>query len=156
MEWFTKVLRQYADFEGRARRKEYWMFTLINSAIMFAVVIVFVGLGVATQSKVLMYIGAGLITVYGLAVMVPSIAVTTRRLHDTDRSGWWQLLSLLGIIPFIGWIGGIVVLVFCVLEGTPGPNKYGPDPKAVAGQGFAEPGYPGEPGYPAAPGGAFY
>jgi uncharacterized membrane protein YhaH (DUF805 family) len=99
-----------------------------------------------TSSETLLYIAAGIVGIYSLGVIVPSLAVTSRRLHDTGRSGWWQLLNLLGIIPIIGWIGSIVVLVFCALEGNPGPNQYGPDPKALpdAGTGYGYPA-PGSP-----------
>ena len=147
MEWYRKVLSQYADFDGRARRQEYWMFTLINFVITFGIMIVIGGIAMATQSRALLIVAAVVLGLYGLAVMVPSLAVTTRRLHDTDRSGWWQLLNLLGIIPVIGWIGSIVVLVFCALEGNPGPNQYGPDPKAAPESG-ASFGYPPAPRMP--------
>jgi uncharacterized membrane protein YhaH (DUF805 family) len=146
VEWYKKVLSQYADFEGRARRQEYWMFTLFNFAITFGIMVVIGGIAMATSSRPLLILAVVLVGIYSLAVIVPSLAVTTRRLHDTGRSGWWQLLNLLGIIPFVGWIGSIVVLVFCALEGNPGPNQYGPDPKALpdAGTGY---GYPA-PGMP--------
>lgn len=147
MEWYKKVLSQYADFEGRARRQEYWMFTLFNFAITFGIMVVIGGIAMATSSRPLLILAVVLVGIYSLAVIVPSLAVTTRRLHDTGRSGWWQLLNLLGIIPFVGWIGSIVVLVFCALEGNQGPNQYGPDPKALpdAGAGY---GYPPAPGMP--------
>jgi len=146
MEWYKKVLSQYSDFDGRARRQEYWMFQLFNFLIGLAIMVVIGGMAMITSSQTLLYVAVGVICLYGLAVMVPSLAVTTRRLHDTGRSGWWQLLSLLGFIPLIGWIGSIVVLVWCALEGNPGPNRYGPDPKASpeAGTGY---GYPA-PGVP--------
>jgi len=119
MNWFVAVLKKYAVFSGRARRKEYWMFTLIY--ILIAVV---VGLldGMLGSAGIL----GG---VLGLALLVPSIAVTVRRLHDTDRSGWWVLIAF---VPFVGWL---VLLVFMVLAGTPGSNQYGEDPL-----GEAEPG----------------
>jgi uncharacterized membrane protein YhaH (DUF805 family) len=122
MEWYQKVLRQYADFTGRARRKEYWMFTLFNALIMlvpYAILLV----GALNQSEPLTYLGGGLLVVYALAVLVPSIAVGIRRLHDTNRSGWWMLLNLTGIIPVIGIIGPIVLFVFFVLDGNPGPTS---------------------------------
>lgn len=166
MEWYKKVLRQYADFDGRARRKEYWMFSLVNAAVGLAVMIVFGGLGAAFGSETLFYLGIGLLVIYCLAIVVPSVAVATRRLHDTNRSGWWQLLNLAGLIPFVGFIASIVLIVFFAMDGTPGPNQYGPDPKAdergLAGPGqfsaagypqtglpagYPQPGYP-QPGYP--------
>lgn len=116
MEWYLKVLRQYADFTGRARRMEYWMFALIN----FIIVLVLNVLDGALRIGVL-----GLL--YSLAVLLPSLAVSVRRLHDIGRTGWWLLLVL---IPVIGWI---VLIVFHALEGDREPNAYGPDPKTIAG-----------------------
>lgn len=119
MNWYLKVLRQYADFTGRARRKEYWMFVLINMIISIA--LIFVDMLVGTLNKEL---GLGLTSgLYTLAILIPSIAVAVRRLHDTDRSGWWMLIVL---VPFLG---AIVLLVFLVMDGTPGSNRFGPNPK---------------------------
>ena len=126
MQWYLKVLREYANFEGRARRTEYWMFQLFTVIALFVAMIVDVTIGVATQFPVPV-----LTIAYSLATMVPAIAVAIRRLHDTDRSGWWLLL---GLVPF----GSIVILVFDCLDSTPWPNRYGPNPKAVA------PGYPAQ------------
>jgi uncharacterized membrane protein YhaH (DUF805 family) len=117
MEWYLKVLRQYADFAGRARRKEYWMFTLVSGII--SVVLAILDTALMT----------GLLGVlYSLAVLLPSLGVGVRRLHDTGRSGWWLLI---GIIPLIGWI---VLIVFLATDGERQPNIYGPDPKAVPGE----------------------
>lgn len=113
--WYMHVLTNYAQFGGRARRAEYWNFFLVN--LIIVLVLEFV-LG-AIHLGFLAYL-------YSLAVLIPSIAVGIRRMHDTNRSGWWLLISL---VPFVGWI---VVLVMLALEGTPGPNQYGPDPKAMA------------------------
>ena len=138
MSWYTKVLKQYVDFSGRARRTEYWMFTLFNVIIL--VVLGFVdnalGFGSFTGSSgggsLAFSANLGLLgALYSLAVLLPSLAVAVRRLHDTNRSGWWLLI---GLIPFLG---GIVLLVFMVLEGTRGPNAHGPDPKMAAQQGAA-------------------
>ena len=124
MEWFLKVVRDnYANFEGRARRKEYWMFTLYNLIIMFVLYIPLI-LGAVMESEALTFIGLGLFSIYALAVLVPSIAVVVRRLHDQDKSGWYYFI---GLIPFIG---GIWLLVLMVTEGTAGSNQYGEDPKA--------------------------
>lgn len=117
MNWYLGVLKKYAEFTGRARRTEYWMFALFNLiiSIVLGVIDGVVGSG---------HIGIlGLI--YTLAVLLPSIAVTTRRLHDINRSGWWQL------IVFVPIIGIIVLLVFMLLDSTPGQNEYGPSPKAA-------------------------
>ncbi len=112
-DWYLKCIKEkYADFDGRARRTEYWMFTLVNFIVYIAVVIVF---SIIHLQKL-----AGL---YGLATLVPTLAVGARRLHDTGKSAW---LLLLGLIPFIG---ALVLLVFFVIEGDSGPNPFGPDPK---------------------------
>jgi uncharacterized membrane protein YhaH (DUF805 family) len=126
MQWYLKVLKQYADFNGRARRTEFWMFVLINTLISIALGIVDAAMGTATvYGDGAMYsFSPGILGgLYGLAVLIPSLAVTVRRLHDTDRSGWWILI---GLIPLVG---SIVLLVFTCLEGTRGPNAYGMDPK---------------------------
>jgi uncharacterized membrane protein YhaH (DUF805 family) len=113
MNWFLHVVcDNYANFRGRARRQEYWMFVLFNLLNLFAAA----ALSIQSHSMVV-------VLVYHLVLMVPSLAVGVRRLHDTDRSGWWMLLAL---IPLIG---GIVLLVFMCLEGTRGPNRFGADPK---------------------------
>jgi uncharacterized membrane protein YhaH (DUF805 family) len=121
MSWYVEVLKKYAVFEGRARRKEYWMFFLIN--LVITIVLIFIDSLMGTISP---QAGLGLLSgLYSLAVLIPSIAVTVRRLHDTGRSGWWILIAL---VPFIG---GIVLLVFMVLDSQPGENQYGPNPKAT-------------------------
>jgi len=136
MQWYTDVLKKYIVFTGRARRKEFWMFTLISfiiSAVLSALDNI-LGWTNGTNNGVLS-------SLYGLAVLLPSLAVAARRLHDTNRSAAWLLLILLVVI---GWI---ILLVFYVQEGTPGDNKYGPDPKAA--ERFGAPGSPNaEPGYP--------
>ena len=132
MNWYVKALKQYVDFSGRARRREYWMFVLVNVVIVIVLSVIDTLLGTggfrATAGGGSFYAAnsLGLLSgLYTLAVLLPSIAVTVRRLHDTDRSGWWILL---GFIPIIG---GIILLVFYVLEGTRGPNRFGPDPKGI-------------------------
>ncbi|WP_203257838.1 DUF805 domain-containing protein [Hyunsoonleella ulvae] len=121
MNWYLKVVRDnYANFQGRARRQEYWMFTLINILIIFGVALLS-GLFVGNDDTA--FIPMILIGVYFLAILIPSIAVTVRRLHDTGKSGWYYLLS------FIPYVGGIIMLVFTVQNGDVGTNKYGPDPK---------------------------
>ena len=112
-------LRKYADFSGRARRAEYWWFYLL----------MIVGYVVATILDSLVGLEVfgpyGILTcIFGLAMIVPSLAAGVRRLHDTDRSGWWLLI---GLIPLIG---AIVILVFLVSQGTQGDNRFGADPAA--------------------------
>jgi uncharacterized membrane protein YhaH (DUF805 family) len=115
------ALKKYADFSGRARRKEYWLFTLINILILIGLAIIDVTAGLEVGDEEMGVLSG----IYALAVLIPGIAVSVRRLHDTDRSGWWLLI---GIVPLIG---DIVLLIFFVLDGTPGDNRFGPNPKAV-------------------------
>lgn len=112
MEWYLKVLNQYADFNGRARRKEYWMFILFN--VIFGAVAGVVGGIIGTEAI------AGL---YSLALLIPSIAVGVRRLHDIGKSGWMLLIS------FIPLIGAIWLIVLFATDGEPGVNQYGANPK---------------------------
>lgn len=114
MSWYLGVLKKYAVFEGRARRKEYWMFYLFTVIIMYVLFLIEEVLGIAPKSGA----GGALSTIYELAVLIPTIAVGVRRMHDTDHSGWWLLFP-------------IVNLVFAASEGTRGDNRFGPDPKAV-------------------------
>jgi uncharacterized membrane protein YhaH (DUF805 family) len=113
MNWYVSVLKNYVGFQGRARREEYWMFVLVNAGIVLAL------------SLLQSLLGLGLIlsTLYGLAVLLPHLAVGARRLHDTGRSGWWLLLML---IPLIG---SIILIVFFVQDSRFGDNQYGPNPK---------------------------
>ncbi|MEL4016274.1 DUF805 domain-containing protein [Dryocola clanedunensis] len=120
MDWYFKVLRNYVGFRGRARRKEYWMFILVNLVLtgVLSILDKMLGLKIAADEGMLT-------TIYGLLIMLPSWAVQFRRLHDTDRSAWWLLLVL---IPIIGWI---VILIFNCQNGTPGENRFGSDPKLM-------------------------
>lgn len=113
MDYYKKVISNYAVFSGRARRKEYWMFLLVNIVIM-------VILGVIEK---ITGIESFLVGIYSLAILIPSIAVTFRRLHDTGRSAWWLLI---GLVPFIG---AIVLIVFYAQDSQPGTNQYGANPK---------------------------
>jgi len=156
MNYYLDVLKKYAVFSGRARRKEYWFFVLFNviASILLLVADIIVGTyDPKTQSGVIS-------SLYSLAVLLPSLAVTVRRLHDTDRSGWWVLLPGIGLVglilmavvlggnesteeisPVISLMLGLFVLVFIallitlfvfmVLDGTPGPNRFGEDPKSL-------------------------
>lgn len=116
MNWYLEVLRKYAVFSGRARRKEYWMFFLFNIIIAAAIGFVLgfigaiIGIGTALSTPV-----SGL---YSLATIIPSIAVGVRRMHDIGRSGWWILFPLVNI-------------VFLFLDSEPSENQYGPNPKAT-------------------------
>lgn len=116
MHWFTDaVMHKYADFNGRAHRTEFWMFMLVYF-------VVYIGLGIVSGIVGLGFILPGL---FALAMFVPGLAIGARRLHDTNRSGWWQLI---GLIPFIGLI---VMIVFLVTDSQPGDNQFGPNPKGV-------------------------
>ena len=119
MNWYLEVLKKYAVFSGRARRKEYWFFVLFNIIIGLALTFIDFSTGLY---DVEFEIGL-LSSLYSLAVLVPGIAVTIRRLHDTSRTGWWFLIA------FVPIIGVIVLLVFMVFDSTPGDNQYGPNPK---------------------------
>ncbi|MEV4265393.1 DUF805 domain-containing protein [Kribbella sp. NPDC049584] len=141
MQWYIDVLKKYAVFSGRARRKEYWMFVLFNVivSIILSILDKILGLDFGSGSS---SSSGWLSTIYSLAVLLPTIGVAIRRMHDTGRSGWWILINL---IPCIGWIWFIVL---AAQEGNAGDNAYGPDPKAA--ERFGGPGQagPAEPGYP--------
>ena len=122
MNWYLKVLKQYADFSGRARRKEYWMFTLFNMIIIFILMLVMVA-GIASESGGVSAIGMILYYGYALAVLIPSLAVCVRRLHDIGKSGWYYFLIL---IPFIG---PFILIVWLCLDSQMGENKWGANPK---------------------------
>lgn len=109
------VFSKYATFEGRARRSEYWWFVLFNFIVSVVLAMLFGGGGNGFGGDIVSMI-------WTLATLLPSLAVGARRLHDTNRSGWWLLIAL---IPLIGMI---VLIVFCASRGTPGPNRFGQDP----------------------------
>jgi uncharacterized membrane protein YhaH (DUF805 family) len=115
--WKLVVLERYAKFDGRAGRAEFWWFVLANF-------LVYVVLAILLQVSGIFLI---LELLYALAMLIPSIAVAIRRLHDTDKSGW---LLLIGLVPFIG---AIILIVFYAMEGTNGPNQYGAGPEPAAG-----------------------
>lgn len=119
--WYVAVLNRYVQFGGRARRQEYWSFTLVSFLVSMGLMVIdmtVLGMTPSTGSHF------GLSSLYGLAVLLPSLGVSVRRLHDTGRSGWWLLLSL---IPLIGLL---VILLFMVLDSDSSLNAYGPNPKA--------------------------
>jgi len=142
MDWYLDVWRKYAEFDGRSRRKEYWMFALFNFLIVMALAIVGV-FGIASMEH-----GSGIggvlfipLALYFLAFIIPGLAVHVRRFHDIGKSGWMVLLFMvLGIIPLVGFIAAIVQLVWLCTDSDPGTNEYGPSPKypdlagAVAGR----------------------
>lgn len=172
MEWMLMPLRRYADFSGRSRRMEYWMWILFQFLISMGFMILLVGVAgagiMSGDPNQMMAAGGIALVIYllyvlvGLVFLIPSLAVTVRRLHDSNRSGWWilapvvpYLLMIVATMAVVGSAGdkpdtttlgmvglvlmvfglaalvlGIVVLVFLFLEGTRGPNKYGPDPKS--------------------------
>jgi len=111
MDWYLKVLRKYAVFEGRARRKEYWMFILLSTLISFALGFLegIIGFNAGSQESMLS-------NIYSLAVLIPTIAVGVRRMHDVDKSGWFLLIP-------------IYSLILCIREGEQGENRFGTDPK---------------------------
>mgnify|MGYP003292762906 CR=1 FL=1 len=114
MNWYLKVLKQYTDFSGRARRREYWMFVLFNMIIAIVASVLDGVIGTV-----------GIISgLYSLGVLLPSLAVCVRRLHDIGKSGWNVLWSFLPIL------GAILLLVWFCKEGQPGDNQWGPNPKA--------------------------
>jgi uncharacterized membrane protein YhaH (DUF805 family) len=108
------VTTNYADFNGRARRSEFWYFHLFNTIFSYAISLPLAYLAVSTGTMELTYIGM----IYSLAVIIPSIAVLIRRMHDVGKSGWYSL------IPFYN-------LYLCFIEGEPGENEYGPNPKGI-------------------------
>ena len=112
MNWYLEVLKKYAVFSGRAQRKEYWIFFLFNIIISFALSFIQERVGVPVRY------------IYMLAVLLPGIALTVRRLHDTNRSGWRTLL--ISLIPIVGVI---FLIRFMVQDSDPGENQYGPNPK---------------------------
>jgi len=117
MKYYIKALKNYANFSGRARRKEYWLFTLYNIIIYVALVILGIMVGFLPEG------GEGVFgSLYMVGVLIPALAVFVRRLHDTGRSGWWFLLNF---VPF----GVIVVFVFLVEDSNPDSNKFGKNPK---------------------------
>ncbi|WP_265183111.1 DUF805 domain-containing protein [Burkholderia paludis] len=114
MKWYLKVLKNYAIFNGRARRKEYWMFLLVNTIIagVIGAILGFIAVRVGNVALV------NWAQLYNLALLIPSVAVGVRRMHDTDHSGWWLLCP-------------VVNLVYLFIPGTVGENRFGDDPKAA-------------------------
>lgn len=114
MNYYIDAFRNYANFKGRSRRKDYWMFVLFNIIVTFVLAIIGSLLGITILS-----------TIYGLAVFIPSLAICFRRLHDIGKSGTWILI---GLVPLIG---GITLIVFFCTDSQEGDNMYGRNPKGV-------------------------
>lgn len=113
MEYFTDAVKRYAEFSGRANRKEYWMFVLFYLIFYVALIAIESVLGMSFLS-----------ILYSLGLFIPSISIAARRLHDTGKSGWWQLIAL---IPLLG----IIVLIFFLVQDSEGENSYGPTPETA-------------------------
>jgi len=121
MNWYLDAWKNYINFQGRARRKAYWMFILFNLIALVILGLIESAIGLSGQN------GYGILTgLYTLAMILPLIALAVRRLHDTGRSGWWILI---GLVPLVG---PIVLIVFYVTDSQPGSNQYGPNPKESA------------------------
>jgi uncharacterized membrane protein YhaH (DUF805 family) len=116
VEWYLAVLRQYAKFDGRSHRSEFWWFTLWSLVVSLALTVVELALGISGDW------GGPLSFAYAVAVLIPTLAVGARRLHDTGRSGWWQLLVL---VPLVGII---ILIVWWAQPGGVAPNRWGPNP----------------------------
>lgn len=134
MDWMILPLKRYADFEGRSRRTEFWMFALLTTliyAIGLTVMVVTVGFGnmpAGGSPPAEFWVFFTALMVFALGTVIPNLAVQVRRFHDQDKSGWFVLLG------FIPYVGGIILLVFMCIEGTRGPNRFGPDPKDPDGR----------------------
>lgn len=142
MNWMLLPLKRYAEFSGRSRRMEYWMFALLNVIVVTVFLLMSGGFaavsdpgstGDPSATFAALFGGMGIILViYCLAILLPSIAVTVRRLHDRNMSGWWYLGAIIGsMIPVLGFLVSIAFLVLMALPGTTGPNRFGPDPKGA-------------------------
>ncbi len=139
MSLMFEPLRKYATFAGRARRKEYWLFTLFVSAVSLILFRLSAPIGnwadPATDPESLSFGNEAIAAALGLfllLMLLPSLAVTIRRLHDSNRSGWWWFIGLLPVA------GGIILLIFYFMDGTAGPNRFGADPKGRGGDDSAD------------------
>jgi uncharacterized membrane protein YhaH (DUF805 family) len=140
MNWYLEALRNYANFNGRARRKEYWFFGLFNFVIYIGYLF-FAGIVLGTlfrrEASGIAFVLFLPLWVYALGIIVPHLAVAVRRLHDTGKSGWWLFIT------FVPLVGGIILLVFLCTDSQPGPNEYGPNPKGIQAYGQYTPVAPG-------------
>lgn len=140
MEWMLMPYRRYAEFTGRSRRMEYWMFTLFTLLVMLVLLALMLAGGfdlsalenpetVQAEPGPLFWFGVIGIGIFSLGTFIPGIAVTVRRFHDRDMSGWWVVgFAVLGALPYVGWIASIANLVIMALPGTAGSNRFGEDP----------------------------
>ncbi len=116
MNYFTECFtKKFCCFQGRARRQEYWMFVLFSMLTVLATMVI---------SAIIPILGIILYVGFALASLLPGLGVCVRRLHDTGKSGWWLLINF---VPF----GGLILLIFMIMDSTPGDNMYGPNPKGV-------------------------
>ena len=126
MNWYLKVLKQYADFKGRARRKEFWMFTLVHFIIVFLLAFLMgFSSGGFDEGGEPSVIAISLLIIYALGTIIPTLAVTVRRLHDIGKSGTWYFIS------FIPYIGSFWLLILMCMDGKSGRNKWGENPKGI-------------------------
>jgi uncharacterized membrane protein YhaH (DUF805 family) len=143
LDYMFMPFRRYAQFTGRSRRMEFWSFALFNLVVYSIILGILIGTGFSLSSFAdagsnpasivagVFFSGFGLLFgLYWLATIIPTLAVTVRRLHDRDMSGWWYLgVIVLSLIPFVGALVSLAFLVLMFLPGTPGPNRFGSDPK---------------------------
>lgn len=123
MNWYLKCLKQYFDFSGRARRKEYWLFCLFNVIIAYILSVIDSAIGLTFPVGI---VELGILgVIYSLLLFIPGLAVCVRRLHDIGKSGWFYLI---GLIPLVG---AIILLIWFCKEGEHKTNKWGPDPKNI-------------------------
>lgn len=140
MEWMLLPYKRYAEFSGRSRRMEYWMFTLFTMIVVLLLGGLMLAGGfdlanlanpdaAAPEPGPLFWVGVAGISVFVLGTFIPGLAVTIRRFHDRNMSGWWVLgFALLGAIPVVGGLASIAQIVILALPGTKGPNRFGEDP----------------------------
>ena len=119
--WYMIVLSKYVEFSGRARRKEFWFFLLMNMLVSFFIGFVVGFMAVVLKEPAIIFSGH----IYSLVIFLPSISVLVRRLHDTGRSGWWYWIAL---VPLVG---AIILIIFLAEDSDPGGNQYGPNPKLM-------------------------
>lgn len=147
IDWMLLPFRRYFDFSGRSRRREYWSFVLLNVlVVLFLYGLAFTGTGIGFWDggmdmgmmqggmmrgpSPLGWLALTALGAWGLATFIPNIAVTIRRLHDRDMSGWWYLgFIAVSVVPFVNLLAAIALFVIMLLPGTTGPNRFGPDPK---------------------------